>query len=63
MNKISNEIINYWIGKVGFMQGTGDKIEIDVDHMLQILQELKERRESDRNRLDIKAHLRLVRDK
>lgn len=63
MERISNEIINSWIGKVGFMQGTGFKMEIDADYMLQILQELKERREADSKPLDIKAQLRLVRDK
>ena len=63
MERISNEIINSWIGKVGFMQGTGFKMEIDADYMLQILQELKERREADSKPLDIKGQLRLMRDR
>ena len=38
-------------------------MEIDADYMLQILQELKERREADSKPLDIKGQLRLMRDR
>lgn len=63
MEKISDKIINSWIGKIEPTQGTSDRIEIYTDQMLQILQELKEHREYDNKYLGIKGQLRLVRDK
>lgn len=61
MDSISNEFLEY---KIALLQKSGcEAISITSDVLLPILQELKERREVDSKKLDIKAQLWLVRNK
>ena len=61
MDRISDEFLEY---KIAVTKQAGcEAISITSDVLLPILRELKERREADSKPLDIKAQLRLVRDR